>query len=487
MSYTVRRGICILTEGGIGRNDIYPQGMALRTWQVLRRYSRTALRKLPKVLRTPHDICSGSPKISGRSGKKLTATLIRESCVERSKQAGKLAGDTETMNEKIESNQTVVQLVNELNRQQQNKFDIVSDTRNMQAIVEGGHIMLEIPNMRGQTDTSQPELFREPLTHWAHGQLAEKLEIPERYYRRMQEEGQPDLLAQNINTWMQKKPHKVTVRTLDRNVRAIVSDKFRTLENRDLAFLALDCFTKAGAQVIRADMSDRHLYIKATTPMMQGEVRVGDIVQGGLLIRNSEVGASRLAIQPFVNRLRCTNGMVIAEMLGGAGFSQIHLGGRKAQGVYQFSDQTMQLENLAIFSKIRDVIRQTFEPGWFNATVAVLKATTENKVPLPERAIGNVVDMAGLPDSTRDAILRAYLGEPDPTQYGIVQSITATAKACPSPEDRVAMEELGGRLALMPAAAFIEMAEKPIEPEAPKRTARSNGTGAALQTLALWG
>ncbi len=384
------------------------------------------------------------------------------------------------MTEKID-NQTVTALVTELNRQQQNKFDIVSDTRNMHAAIEAGHIVLEIDNAPG-TDP-----FRQPLTHWAQGQMAEKLEIPERYYRRMQDEGQPELLAQNVNTWMQKKPHKLTVRTLDRNVRAIVSDKFRTLENRDLAFLTLDCMTKAGAMVVRADLSDRHMFIKATTPKMQGEIRVGDIVQGGLLIRNSEVGASRLAIQPFVNRLKCTNGMVIAEMLGGAGFSQIHLGGRKAQGVYQFSDQTMQLENLAIFSKIRDVIRQTFEPGWFNTTIAALKASAENRVPLPERAIGNVVDMAGLPDSMRDSILRAYLGEPDPTQYGIVQAVTATAKNITSPEDRVAMEELGGRLALMPVQEFTRMAEKPIEPEKPKRTSRGSAASAAVQTLALWG
>ncbi len=393
--------------------------------------------------------------------------------------------EIQDMTEKIDTNNTVLQLVNELNRQQQNKFDIVADTRTMRAAVEGGHIVLEIPDVK--TDTQHAETFREPLTHWAHAQMAEKLEIPERYYRRMQDEGQPELLTQNINTWMQRKPHKVTVRTLDRNVRAIVSDKFRTLENRDLAFLTLDCMTKAGAMVVRADLSDRHMFIKATTPRMQGEIRVGDIVQGGLLIRNSEVGASRLAIQPFVNRLKCTNGMVIAEMLGGAGFSQIHLGGRKSAGVYQFSDQTMQLENMAIFSKIRDVIRQTFEPGWFNTTVAALKMSAENKVPLPERAIHNVVEMNGLPDSMRESILKAYLGEPDPTQYGIVQAVTATAKNIISPEDRVAMEELGGRLALMPAEAFTKMAERPIEPEAPKRSAKTSAVSAAVTTLALWG
>lgn len=384
------------------------------------------------------------------------------------------------MQEKNPTNQTVTALVAELNRQQNAKFDIVADTRNMRAIPEPSRIVLEIQNALGQ------ESFRQPLTRWADSQMAERLEIPERYFRRMQDEGQYGLLAENVNTWMQKNPKKVTVRTLDRNVRAIVSDKFRTLENRDLAFLTLDCMTKAGAMVVRADLSDRHMFIKATTPKMTGEIRVGDVVQGGILIRNSEVGASRLAIQPFVNRLRCTNGMVISEMLGSAGFSQIHLGQKRQAGVYQFSDQTMQLENLAIFSKIRDVIRQTFEPGWFNATVAALKATAENKVPLPERAIGNVVDMNGLSDAMRDQILKAYLGEPDPTQYGIVQAVTAAAKGIESPEDRVQMEELGGRLALMPASAFTKMAEKPLEPEAPKKGAKTTTIGVAIQ-LSLWG
>ncbi len=378
------------------------------------------------------------------------------------------------------TNQTVQMLVNELNRQQTAKFDIVADTRNFRAVAEPGRVLYEIP-MSGQT-------IRQPMTPWARSQLATKLEIPDRYMQKMHDEGQHELLAANVNTWAQKTPHKVTIRTLDNNIRAIVSDKFRTLENRDLAFLTLDCMTKAGAQVIRADLSDRHMFIKATTPKMQGEIRVGDIVQGGILIRNSEVGASRLAIQPFVNRLKCTNGMVISEMLGSAGFSQIHLGQKRQAGVYQFSDQTMQLENLAIFSKIRDVIRQTFEPGWFLQTVAALKGATENKVPLPERAIGNVVEMNSLSDSMRDSILRAYLGEPDPTQYGIVQAVTAAAKGIESPEDRVQMEELGGRLALMAPATFTKMAERPIEPEAPKRSTKTSAVSAAVSSsLAVWG
>ena len=66
------------------------------------------------------------------------------------------------------------------------------------------------------------------------------------------------------------------------------------------------------------------------------------------------------------------------------------------------------------------------------------------------RAIGNVVDMNGLSDSMRDNILRAYLGEPDPTQYGIVQAVTA-------------------------------------EPEAPKRGAKTSAISAATATLGLWG
>jgi len=40
------------------------------------------------------------------------------------------------------------------------------------------------------------------LTEWAHSQLAEKTGIPKKYYDRMREAEEYELLAENINTWL---------------------------------------------------------------------------------------------------------------------------------------------------------------------------------------------------------------------------------------------------------------------------------------------
>lgn len=349
------------------------------------------------------------------------------------------------------TNQVVTALVAELNRQQNNKYDIVLDSRTAVAVPEPGRITLNIPI--GNTLTGMP------LTDWAKTQLAQKFEIPERYYRKMEEEKEFELLATNINKWTIKTPKKIMVRTLDRNIRGIMSDRFKVIENRDVLMIALDAFTKNQATVLRADISDRNLFIKVVTHKMQGEIKVGDIIQGGLMIRNSEVGASRLAIQPFLNRLACTNGMIISENIRGTGFSTIHLGQRKKEGMYQFSEQTMNLETATIFSKIRDVINQTLSPGWFESTMNAIKTAAQNKVPLAETAISNIVQMNGLSDTTRDNILKAYLGEPDPSQWGIINAVTSAAKMVTVPEDRIKMEEIGGSLALMTPNIFTKMTE----------------------------
>src|SRR6266511_530731 len=71
------------------------------------------------------------------------------------------------------------------------------------------------------------------ITDHAHSQLAEHLGIPKKYYDRMRQE-RPELLAANINTWLAAKPEKRLVRTLDSQVRAFLSDKYRPLDHVDL-------------------------------------------------------------------------------------------------------------------------------------------------------------------------------------------------------------------------------------------------------------
>ena len=83
----------------------------------------------------------------------------------------------------------LVSLIEELERQKRNSLDLIVESSSLKAVAdEKSGVRLAIP-----------EYGEFPLTDWAHGQLADKLSIPRRYYERMREAGKAELLAENIN------------------------------------------------------------------------------------------------------------------------------------------------------------------------------------------------------------------------------------------------------------------------------------------------
>ncbi|KAB2945268.1 MAG: DUF932 domain-containing protein (plasmid) [Candidatus Methanoperedens sp.] len=339
-------------------------------------------------------------------------------------------------------NQQLVPVFYELKRQRETRRDLIVDSRTLTAVAEPERIVIDIPKFGAY-----------PLTQWAHGQLSDKVLIPQKYYGRMIEAKNFDLLAENVNAWLPTEDKRM-IRILDGNIRAILSDRYRVLDNYDLVFLALDEFAKAGADVHKLNLTESHLFVKAVTPKLRGEIRPGDIVQGGLIIKNSEVGASRFAVEPFVLRLKCTNGLVISQ-----GYSRVHLGKRKEEGEFNWSSETINLENQAIWSAVRDVIQQTFDPASFAAVVEKLKNNAETPVKEPVQAVSNVVTAIGLTEATKEMLLKNFLEEKDYTQWGMTNALTATARQFPAPDDQVNLETRASDIALMHPEAFLEIVD----------------------------
>lgn len=73
------------------------------------------------------------------------------------------------------------------------------------------------------------------ITTVAHAQIAAKLDIPGKYYKRMLAT-EPALLATNANTWLAQTDRKFLVRTIDGNARAVLSNGFRPMDGGDLFF-----------------------------------------------------------------------------------------------------------------------------------------------------------------------------------------------------------------------------------------------------------
>ncbi len=125
---------------------------------------------------------------------------------------------------------------------------------------------------------------------------------------------QPGLLDRNVNTWLSDDADRRMVRTLDGKVRAVLSERYRRLDNYDLAENVLPILQQLdGARFESVELTETKMYLKVVTPRVTFEVAPGDVVQAGIVISNSEVGLGTLSVQPLVYRLVCRNGLIAAD------------------------------------------------------------------------------------------------------------------------------------------------------------------------------
>src|SRR4030042_1713095 len=102
-------------------------------------------------------------------------------------------------------------LIEELERQKPLKWDQKIDSSQLGMVLDGSPKF----QLNGREN-----LFA--ITKPCHSQIAERLEIPVRYYSKMENET-PELLAENVNTWLKRNSKEVFIRGLGNSVRAFLS------------------------------------------------------------------------------------------------------------------------------------------------------------------------------------------------------------------------------------------------------------------------
>jgi len=294
----------------------------------------------------------------------------------------------------------------------------------------------------------------------AHSQIASRLEIPAKYYNRMKAHA-PEMLAKNVNHWLHAKPETRMIRTLDGEARAFLSDKYQRIENEEIAATVLPILLDAGQDVkIQATaITSTRMYIKATFPGIQGEVRVGDVVEAGIAISNSEVGMGMVKIEPLIHRLVCLNGAVIND----AKFAMRHVGSRIKQGddVYELmSDEAIKADDKALMLKVRDVVRASFDQERFNGYLKAMRESTEDKI------TGDVVESVkmlskknSLNDFEQGGVLRHLIEGGDLSRWGMLNAVTRTAQDVESYDRSHELETLGGNILTLPRSDWRVLAE----------------------------
>ena len=324
------------------------------------------------------------------------------------------------------------------------------------------------------------------VTEHTHNQIGERLDIPSKYYDRMRRE-EPRLLAQNVNTWFEKKSEKRMVRTmtLERPVmRAFLGDGYRRLDNFELMQAVLPFIMQEYGKPLRiesSEVTETRLHLKVIAPHTERDLNtllapgthkfINEPVQAGFIVQNSEIGMGAIAVFPFVDILRCTNGAMVTEY----GQRKYHAGRRAGRGMGDdaafdadsiMSDQTRMLDDAAFWSKTKDIIRAAISEETVGKIFTKFAEAREMKIIAPpEKVVEVLANNYGLNEKEKSGVLRTLIDSGmGLTKYGVMNALTEIAKDEKgelglSYDRATELERAGGDIITLGAAEWKQIAE----------------------------
>ncbi len=319
---------------------------------------------------------------------------------------------------------------------ERNKRDFICDTRKLN-MSEGG---LEVQDIGGFA-----------LTDLAHMQIAQRVQIPQKYYDRMRSDA-PHLLTNNVNHWFHEKPETRLIRTLRGSCRAVLSNRYRVLDSYDLMNAILPKIRSAGCELSSMEITDRKLYLKCLFPRIEREVSVGDPVQAGLIISNSEVGLGSVKVEPLIYRLVCENGLIAPD----GGMTKYHLG--RAYGdetVELYREETVKQSDKAFFMQLEDVVDNLLKPEVFDALVNRLRESKDKRITDIPETLEVTQKHLQLTDDEHDGVLHALVEGGDLSVYGLINAVTHTSQNAVDFDRSIELERSAWSLLDMPTNQML--------------------------------
>jgi len=361
------------------------------------------------------------------------------------------------------------ELVKELHRQKETKIDFVADSRSVRfeprkgdKVGEGQLVLC--PEV-GDHQVGEFILSPQTLSLRAIDQFGERMtpNVPGRFGRELVAK-QPEIAATLLNEMRKASPSRVMFRCLDNRVRAALSDKYRILDDLDIAFSSLGVIEKNQGTILECSASESRMEIKFTATHMLDyipEERGGsgnekhinrstlnpnqfkDLGRGAVCpfvrVSHSGVGEGGLGIGFGLMRLACINGAIVEQAM-----NQIHLG--SVQGMGMLSEEAISADSKAIMLKCRDLIQASLDPKTFKRIVNVAKAATEQVITSPTAAVANLVENASLTEADQDFILQYFLRDYDQNRWGLAQAVSRYSQDQDDAKDASELETIAGKI-----------------------------------------
>ncbi len=187
----------------------------------------------------------------------------------------------------------------------------------------------------------------------------------------------------------------------------------------------------------KIERDDQRLEVELVSPSIAVDVRVGDVVRGGIHIVHERYGEHATLIESFVYRLVCRNGMTRRECPSQGGIART----RKLSTEHP-NGRELQIE------QIHKLVRQMMDG--LRSQLQELRATSERPSNVPELLLRWLQRARISPRRLMPRLLSAWQAEgAEDTHYGAVNAVTrvATHDMELSARQRRVLAALGGLLA----------------------------------------
>lgn len=425
----------------------------------------------------------------------------------------------DTHEQQQQATETTDRMTSAVQHLSRNSLDAVIPTPGLLAeVVDATEKLDAADRVRLVARDRQGHAFGLRLLPGAHEQLAQRLDMPRKFYDRLLE-AHPDLLAHNITELFRREPDNRMLRMLRPTmsedfarkaaltqtqfaVRAVVSDKYRALDNGGLVDTLLPEANARGLRLVEWNLDDRSFALRFAGPERTiGDIReahgfkregdnyhrrdengrdmawVDEVLSFGVAITNSETGHGSLAVRQFSRVLRCLNAFVKDET-----HRTRHVGRKQGteDEVTIVGADTRRLEAAAQFARVRDRFVEAVSDERMQQMAGKFAAAMGEPLALPpEVPLLTFVDHVGmrfdLSDRERELLQQEVTAElitvqqRTPSAFNIAQGFTAMAKQANDFQRKQEIETFGWQIIDDPTATLVQAA-KDAAKEASKLT-----------------
>ena len=324
-------------------------------------------------------------------------------------------------------------LVRSISKNEAEKRDFLVDTNRMAIhTTSEGQSMLRFPTGRGSEEFE--------LAETARNQIADRLEVPFRFLEHLRME-HPAVLDTTVNALFKFHNEPRFVRTLGPDCRAILSPKYKVLDN----FEFLGCFLPIlaelpDAEIFETHLSQTHLHISIILRRTQTEVKPNDIVRFGIQLGNSEVGLGSLSAQFFAHRLVCSNGMVCQEMDDNP-MRRVHLGRR-------IQDLSLVNNDRQVWMDFAEQIRcMAADSNRFPQIASRMRMAADTMITSsPAEAVEDLAKKHLLSKDESAGVLSRFIDSSDMSLWSLANAITEEAKLATTSNRKVQLQVIGAKL-----------------------------------------